>query len=74
VDTLVATIGDRLRSLTTVVDLVVPFERGDVLAAAHRSGEVLDERAGEGGMHVRGRFDEASMGRLRDYVVTRSAT
>jgi GTP-binding protein HflX len=74
VDTLVARIGDRLRSLTTLVDLVVPFERGDVLAAAHRSGEILDERAGEGGMHVRGRFDEASMGRLRDYVVSRSAT
>jgi GTP-binding protein HflX len=69
VERLVATIGDRLRSLTTLVELVVPFDRGDVLAAAHRAGEVLDERAGEGGMHVRGRFDEVSIGRFREYMV-----
>ena len=56
---LVRTIGDRLRSLTTVVELVIPFERGDLLAAVHRAGEVLDEEPGEGGMRVRGRFDDA---------------
>ena len=69
VDVLVATIGDRLRSLTHVVELVIPFDRGDVLAAAHRAGEVLAEEPGEGGMRLRGRFDEASVGRLREYVV-----
>ena len=68
-DLLVSTIGDRLRSLTTVVELVIPFERGDLLAAAHRAGEVLDEEPGEGGMRVRGRFDDASIGRFREYVV-----
>ena len=69
VDLLVATIGDRLRSLTTVVELVIPFDRGDLLAAAHRAGEVLEEEPGEGGMRVRGRFDDASVGRFREYVV-----
>jgi GTPase len=69
VDLLVATIGDRLRSLTTVVDLVIPFERGDVLAAVHRAGEVLEEEPGEGGMRLRGRLDDASVGRFREYVV-----
>jgi GTP-binding protein HflX len=69
VDRLLATIGDRLRSLTTVVDLLIPFERGDLLAAAHRAGEVLHETAGEGGMHVRGRFDDAAVGRFSEYVV-----
>jgi GTPase len=69
VDLLVATIGDRLRSLTTVVDLVIPFERGDLLAAVHRAGEVLAEEPGEGGMRLRGRFDDASVGRFREYVV-----
>jgi GTP-binding protein HflX len=69
VDRLLTTIGDRLRSLTTVVELLIPFGRGDLLAAAHRAGEVLDETAGEGGMHVRGRFDDAAVGRFREFVV-----
>ena len=38
-------IGDRLRALTTVVELLVPYDRGDVLAAVHREGEVLVEEA-----------------------------
>ena len=33
---------------------------GDLLAAVHRGGEVLSERPGEGGMYIRGRFDEAT--------------
>jgi GTP-binding protein HflX len=69
IDLLLATVGDRLRSLGTVVELVIPFDRGDLLAAAHRAGEVLEEEAGEGGMHVRGRFDEAVIGRLSEFVV-----
>ena len=69
VDRLLATIGDRLRSLTTVVDLLIPFARGDLLAAAHRAGEVLHEAPGEGGMHVRGRFDDAAVGRFSEFVV-----
>src|SRR4051812_8504488 len=36
VDELLRAIGDRLRALTAVVELVVPYERGDVLAAVHR--------------------------------------
>jgi GTPase len=68
-DRLLATVGDRLRSLTEVVELVIPYERGDLLAAAHRAGEVLRESPGEGGMHLRGRFDDAAVGRFREFVV-----
>jgi hypothetical protein len=32
VERLLATVGDRLRSLTSVVELVIPYERGDILA------------------------------------------
>lgn len=39
----VGTIGDTLRSLGNVVELVVPYDRGDVIAALHREGEVLVE-------------------------------
>ncbi|HEY8545251.1 MAG TPA: GTPase HflX [Acidimicrobiales bacterium] len=68
VDVLVRSLGDRLRALTKVVELVVPYDRGDVLAAVHRGGEVLSESPGEGGMYIRGRFDEATLGRLQEFV------
>jgi GTP-binding protein HflX len=70
VDALLEAIAHRLRSLLTVVDLVIPYDRGDVIAAAHRAGEVLDETAGEGGMRLRGRFDDASVGRFREFLVS----
>ncbi len=70
VDDLLRTIGSRLRALMTVVEMVIPFDRGDVLAAAHRAGEVLRESVGETGMHIRGRFDDATLSRFREFVVT----
>ena len=69
VDDLLRAIGSRLRALMTVVEMVIPFDRGDVLAAAHRAGEVLRESAGETGMHIRGRFDDATVNRFREFVV-----
>jgi len=69
VDELLRTVGDRLRSLTDVIELLVPYERGDVLASVHREGEVLVESAEDAGMRVRVRLDPAAAGRLREFVV-----
>ncbi|MGH2477291.1 MAG: GTPase HflX [Candidatus Limnocylindrales bacterium] len=69
VEDLLLTIGSRLRGVMPVVEMLIPFDRGDVLAAAHRAGEVLRESAGETGMHIRGRFDDATLSRFREFVV-----
>jgi len=69
VDRLLLAIGDRLRALAHVVHLLVPFDRGDILASVHREGQVLDESAGDLGIRVRARLDDASAHRLRDWVV-----
>ncbi|HKA84361.1 MAG TPA: GTPase HflX [Acidimicrobiales bacterium] len=69
VEDLLLTIGSRLRAVMPVVEMLIPFDRGDVLAAAHRAGEVLRESAGETGMHIRGRFDDATLNRFREFVV-----
>jgi GTP-binding protein HflX len=69
IDDLLRTVGDRLRGLSTITELVVPFDRGDVLASLHREGEVLVETATDLGMRVRARLDEAAVSRLREYVV-----
>ncbi len=41
IDELLRAMADRLRAMTTVHELFVPFERGDILASLHRDGEVL---------------------------------
>jgi GTPase len=69
VEALLAAVRGKLRARVPLVDVVIPYERGDLLAAAHRAGEIVAEVPGEGGMRLRGRFDEATVGRLQDYVV-----
>ena len=69
IDDFLATLGDRLRALTAPVELLIPYERGDVLAAVHREGEVVSTSHEEGGVRVRARLADASAGRLGPYVV-----
>jgi GTPase len=69
VDVLLRTIGDRLRALTAVVELVVPYDRGDVLAAVHREGEVILEQPEEEAVRLRARLDDAGRARFGEFVV-----
>jgi GTP-binding protein HflX len=62
-------VGDRVRALTAVTELMVPWDRGDVLASVHREGQVISEEAEEAGMRVRARLEPASAGALGDFVV-----
>ncbi len=68
-DELLTTIGDRLRAGAQVVRLLVPFDRGDVLAAVHRHWEVIEEGAGEGGIDVVARLDDEGLSRLAAFVL-----
>jgi len=70
VDELLATLSDRLRALANVVELLVPFDRGDVVAALHREGEVLLESHEDDGTRIRARLDEAGAGRFREFAVS----
>ena len=69
VEGLGAAIAERLRALAKVVELVVPYERGDVLAAVHREGEVLTEAHGPDATQVRARLDEVGASRFREFLV-----
>jgi GTP-binding protein HflX len=70
VDDLRVAIAERLRSLDRFVELVVPYDRGDVLAALHRDGEVLVEVHDDGGTRVRARLPDAVLSRFRGFVTT----
>ena len=67
-DDLLSVIGDRLRAMTTLVELAIPYDRGDVLAQVHREGQVLTEMASETGITVRARLDPDSVGRLAEWL------
>ena len=69
VQDLLVTIGDRLRSLARVVEFVVPYERGDVLAALHRAGEVLVEVHDDHSTRVRARLPEPVAARFAEFAV-----
>jgi GTP-binding protein HflX len=70
IDGLLQAVSDRLRALEEVVELVVPYERGDVVAAVHREGEVLVEAHGADATRLRARLDRAAVNRFRPFVVT----
>ncbi len=72
VDVLVTAIAARLRAMGAVVELVVPYERGDVLAALHRDGEVIVEVHDGAGTRVRARLGSADVERFREYAVEAS--
>jgi GTP-binding protein HflX len=69
IDVFLRTLGDRLRALTEVVELAIPYERGDVLAAVHREGEVVSTSETAAGFVIRARLSDASAGRLSEFVV-----
>ena len=63
------TIADRLRALAKVVELLVPYDRGDIVAAVHREGEVVSTAHEPDGIRIRARLAGASAGRLDQFVV-----
>lgn len=69
VDELLEAVGDRLRALARVLELLVPYDRGDVLAAIHREGEVLVERHHDSAAELRVRLDAAGTARFREWTV-----
>ncbi len=69
IDDFLRVLSDRLRALTAIVELAIPYERGDILASVHREGEVVSIGETDAGFVVRARLADASKGRLAEFVV-----
>jgi GTP-binding protein HflX len=65
---LLEAIGARLRALSAVTELEIPYERGDVLAALHRDGEVLVEVHGDRGTRVQARLGATERSRFAEFL------
>jgi GTP-binding protein HflX len=68
VSELLRTIGERLRAFDRTVELSVPVGRGDVVAALHRQGEVLDESYDGEAVAVRARLDAEGVRRFEEFM------
>ncbi|MEN8234903.1 MAG: GTPase HflX [Actinomycetota bacterium] len=67
IDDVTSAIVDGLEAVTVLVDLVIPYDRGDLVAGLHEAGEVLEERHGEHGTEMTVRLPSATADRLTDY-------
>jgi GTPase len=70
VEEFLGALSDRLRALATVTELSIPYDRGDVLAALYREGDVISERHDDAGITVRARLAADSVGKLRQMLAS----
>ena len=70
IDDLLVTVGDRLRVGDRVVELEIPWARGDVLAAVHREGEIVGEEAGETSTRIQVVLDDAGKARFAEFLAS----
>ena len=64
------TVADQLRVVWDVVELAIPFDRGEILAQVHREGQVLTENVTEDEMLIQARLDSSSRSRLAPFLVS----
>ena len=69
IEKLLDLVGERLRALARIVELLVPYDRGDVLAALHRDGDVLVEVHDDDGARVRA-VPDRDLARLASFIVS----
>ena len=67
-DELRAAIEARLPRPAVELDVLVPYDRGDLVARVHERGEVLASEHAEAGTRLRVRVDEALAAELAPYI------
>ena len=69
VEDLLMIIGERLQAETVLMRLSIPYDRGDVLAAVHRLGDVLVEKHEDTATVVEARIPTIDESRFADFVM-----
>jgi GTP-binding protein HflX len=69
IDQFLETLAERLRARGEVLNLFIPYDRGDIVAAAHREGEVLTEDHTDDGTRLTLRIDSSSAASFQNFIV-----
>jgi GTPase len=72
-ETMLSALSERLRLVASTVELLVPYDRGDLLAAVHREGEVVSTEHTDTGTRVTARLASAGRGRFADLIAATTA-
>jgi GTP-binding protein HflX len=70
VDLLLGAVEERLRSTTTLLHLDVPYTRADVIAAAHRLGEVVAEKHDDDSTILVVRLPARHLAQFQEFLVS----
>jgi GTP-binding protein HflX len=66
-DELLARIAERLQRAMVTLTLELPYSRGDLVAAAHRLGEVIEEKGDDNGLILEVRIPESARAQFAQY-------
>jgi GTP-binding protein HflX len=69
---LTAAVDDTLRKRLTEVELTIPYDRGDVVAAVHREGEVVKEEHLERGTRIHARLPRSRVAGFAEFETSDS--
>ncbi len=69
-DRLETAIGETLSRSLITLSLAIPYDRGDIVAAAHRLGEVIEEKHDEQGTILDVRVPEPAAAQFRPFVTS----
>jgi GTP-binding protein HflX len=67
IDDIAAAIVDGLEAVTTTMNLLIPYDRGNLVAILHDAGEVLDEQHAEQGTEIKVRLPAATADRFANF-------
>ena len=68
IEAVTAAIIDGLDAVTVTADLLIPYDRGDLVASLHETGEVLEEHHAEDGTEIKVRLPAAAAERVSPYL------
>lgn len=68
IEDVTAAIVEGLDAVTVTADLLIPYDRGDLVASLHETGEVLDEHHAEEGTEITARLPAAVAERMVPYL------
>jgi len=68
IEAVTAAIIDGLDAATVTADLLIPYDRGDLVASLHETGEVLEEHHAEDGTEIKVRLPAAAAERVSPYL------
>jgi GTP-binding protein HflX len=68
IEAVTAAIIDGLDAATVTADLLIPYDRGDLVASLYETGEVLEEHHAEDGTEIKVRLPAAAAERVSPYL------